>query len=179
MPRFLLVLALFLVACQDEAPPPDDPAPTSASAATTDVIPGETLLERFPEAVGPYPRGASSTDLDGALGYQVSRATARYTADIDRPGPAVVVNLLDLGTAEMAENMGYGWGTAADTTGAETFDGYPAQVEASERTRTVQVRILVGERFLVEVRGEAIARDRVDEAVRALDLDGLAALATR
>lgn len=176
MPRFLLALALLLVACQDEAPPPEDPAAT-ASPSTTDVIPGETLLERFPEAVGPYPLGASSTDLDGALGYQVSRATARYTADIDRPGPAVVVNLLDLGTAEMAENMGFGWGTAADTTGAETYDGYPARVEASDRTRTVQVRLLVAHRFLVEVRGEAVARDRVDEAIRSLDLDGLAALA--
>ena len=171
-----LVGVLLLAACQDA----DSPEPTPASAApSTEVLAGETLLERFPEEVGPYPLGASSTDLDGALGFQVSRATARYTMDVDQPGPAVSIDVLDLGTAEMVQNMGFGWGTEADTTGVENFDGHPAQIEASERTRSTKIRALVGERFLVEVTGEGVAREHVEEATRALDLDGLAAIATR
>ncbi|MEM1118186.1 MAG: hypothetical protein AAF845_07250 [Bacteroidota bacterium] len=172
-----LTAALALAACQDADAPEALPAPPTPEAAT--VIDGEVLLERFPEAIGPYPLAASSAEIDGALGFEVARATARYTVDINVLGPAVVINVLDLGSAEMAENMGYGWGLAPDTAGTEAFDGYPAQRESGNRTRTEKLRVLVGQRFLVEVTGEGAAYDRVEEATRALDLDDLAAIAAR
>lgn len=180
MPRLIsacLLGALALTGCGDAET--DVPATdTRAASPNADgVVQPERLLDRFPEAVGPFPMGASSTDIDGALGYQVARATARYTVNIDRPGPAVVLNVLDLGTSEMAENMGYGWGTGADTTDVDSFEGFPAQIEANERRRTNEVRVLVADRFLIEALGEGADMDLVREAARSLDLAGLAALA--
>lgn len=148
-------------------------------APAAGVVSGETLLERFPEEVGPYPLAASSTSIDGALGYEVSSATARYTADTNRAGPAVVLNVLDVGSPDMATNMGYGWGTGADTAGVETFEGFPARVGRNPQRGIQEVRILVGGRFFVEAQGEGVDRALVEEAARALDLRGLAALAGR
>ena len=179
-PLHALGLAFALAACGDADAPPTDVPPAdgpSEASATVEVMDPEFLLARFPEAVGPHPLARSSTNVDGALGYQVSRATARYTVNIDRLGPNVILNVLDVGTADMAENMGYGWGTGADTTGVTEFEGFPARIVSDPRQRKEEVRVLVARRFLVESLGEGVDADLVREAARSLDLPGLAAMA--
>ena len=174
--RLLAVLALLpLAACGDADTPAEAPeAPTVR--AESGVLDHESLLARFPETVSTLPQAAASGETDGALGYEVTRATVTYTRNIDVPGPTVVVNVLDLGSAEMVRNAGYGWAldaSAADT----TFAGYPAEMPPRTRGGRTSVTVVVGDRFVIESKGEAMPQDATEEAVRALGLPALDSLA--
>ena len=159
-----LAAAYGLAACGGggaDAPPPVPAAPA--------VVAGDALRARLPARVGALDRAEVTTEVQGALGAEVSRATARYGSP---DGPAVVLTLTDLATAEMVERMGYGWGLGA-APGADRLDGRPAQTE--EGPTGASVRVLVAERFLVEAEGPD--RDLAEAAVRAVDLGALAAAA--
>ena len=169
----LAASALALAACSsDDAPETSEPV----AATSGRVLDSDALLGRFPADVQGLPRAATSGDVEGALGYEVSRATATYTNNIDVPGPNVVLNVIDTGSATMTERMGYGWGVA----GAEpdtTFEGYPAQIQPRTAGGKTALNVLVGDRFLIEAKGEAVPTETTEDAVRALDLAALAALA--
>lgn len=168
----LLVGAVAVAACQDADAPDVGETPPPVR-----VVSGAVLLGTLPEAVGPFARETSDTGRDGALGVQVARATTRYVSG--ESGPAVVLTVLDVGSAEMAENMGYGWGTGADTVDMETFDGFPVRVVSDPARDAEEVRLLVADRFLVEAVGEGADRAAVEAAAHAVDLTRLAALAGR
>ena len=165
--RAALVLALLaLSSCTDDTPTADaDPAP--------EVLTEMQLLDRLPTAISGLRRGATTTETDGALGVQVVRASANYVGP-DRD-TFVGLNLMDLGSAEMAQNMGYGWGlTAAPDT---LIGGHPARAEQSGGRRVVQ--ILVGGRFLIEAASNGVPAAEVDAAAQSPDLAGLARIAAR
>ena len=165
--RTALVLALLtLPACADDAPT-GEPAP--AAEALTEL----QLLDRLPTTVSGLRRGATSTETDGALGVQVVRASANYVGP-DRD-TFLGLNLMDLGSAEMAQNMGYGWGLGADPD--TLIGGHPARAEQRGARRVVQV--LVGERFLIEAASSGVPAAEVDAAAQAPDLAGLARIAAR
>lgn len=177
-----VLLPLALAACQssDDAAPP--PAPGEPAAV-------ETLQSLFPEAVRNLQRTSVGGELEGALGFQVSRAVARYGANVAENRPFVVLAVLDTGSAEMAGNMGFGWGLSGRTpeTGRATLsqealepttlDGHPARRSASSSAGRTDLEVLVAERFYVEAHGSLVDPGVLDEAVRGLDLDRLAALA--
>lgn len=140
-------------------------APTAAPVEV--LAPGE-LAARLPAAVGGLARADVDTSAQSALGAEVAEASARYGDG------AASVTLTDLGTAEMVEMMGYGWGLGG---GAEQVDGHPARVEAGVGGAAT-VRVVVGERFVVEAAAEG-GRDVAEAAVRGVDLAGLAAAAGR
>lgn len=156
-PLVAALVAVALAACGGEDPAAPDPAPAPAP-----VLSAEALQERLPPAVGPLRREAVATDAQEALGVEVASATARYAAP---SGDGVRLTLTDLGTVEMVERMGYGWGLDG-AAAADRLDGHPAEVEAGA------VRVLVAQRFLVEAEG-----DLAEAAVRAVDLGALAAAA--
>lgn len=170
-----LVLVLFasiaLVACAEDASPDVVETVDTERVFTTDA-----LLSRFPADVMGLPQAATSGETDGALGFEVTRATASYTNNIDRPGPTVVLNVLDLGSATMAERMGYGWGVAGGEPDT-TFEGYPAKVMPRTQGGKTAVSVMVGDRFLIESSGDAVPMSATEDAVRSLDLDVLSALA--
>lgn len=163
MTRLALLASLVtaLSACADDpAPAPAEPGPAPA------VLSAETLEDRLPPSVGPLDREATATDAQKALGAEVVSATARYSSP---EGGAVNLTITDLGTAEMVEMMGYGWGLAGATP-PDRLGDYPAEVGAGG------VRVLVAERFLVEAEGSV---DWAEDAVEAVDLDALAEAAGR
>jgi hypothetical protein len=148
-------------------------------------LPAEKLLELFPGAVRNLPEVGRSNDVQGAPGFEVSRATIRYGILTEVEGPAVTLSIMDLRDAAMAETMGFGWGINPDPAGtlsgqgtterieAEMFDGYPARRTRDATLRRDQLKLVVNKRFLVEVRGEGVDPDVVDEAMRAIELDKL------
>ena len=170
MTRLLLVPALAVLAgCGDPAPPVADGG-ADDDFATVDVPPADVvsaadLAGWLPAEVEGLGRVAVVDSADAALGAEVTRASASYG-----PGPDVTVAVADLGSADMAEMMGYGWGLGGR---AEALvAGHPAQAEGGVAGRPYEHRVLVAERFLVEAESgrEALA----EAAVRAVDLDGLA-----
>ena len=170
MTRLLLALAaIVLAACGDPAPP-DTAGGADGDFATVDVPPADVvsaadLAGWLPAEVEGLARLAVADSADAALGAEVTRASAAYG-----PGPGVTVAVSDLGSADMAEMMGYGWGLAGRA--GTLVAGHPAQAEGGVAGRPYERRVLVAERFLVEAESD---RDALAEAaVRAVDLDGLA-----
>lgn len=180
----VLILATGLVACRSGA---DEAAPESALPGGEPVS-VEQLQALFPDAVGTLPRLSVEGDVEGALGFQVSRAAARYGAGPVENRPHVTIAVLDTGSTEMAGHLGFSWGVApaasepvdeASTPQAMstlTLYGHPARRTADSGARP-RLEILVGGRFHVEASGVLVDPDVLDVAVRGLDLERLAALA--
>ena len=172
--RLPLALCLALAACGTDAAP-DDAAPAApppgfdtAEAPVAEVVDASALTARLPAEVAGRPQAAVVDSVDAALGAEVSRAVARYGA-----GPDVTVSVADLGSAAMAEMMGYGWGL--DGSARAEVGGHPAQTGGGVAGRPYVHRVLVAGRFFVEARSADAAL--AEAAVRAVDLDGLMALA--
>ena len=170
MTRLLLVPALVAFAACGDPAPPDAAGGADGDVATVDVPPADVvsaadLAAWLPAEVEGLARVAVVDSADAALGAEVTRASAVYG-----PGPDVTVAVSDLGSADMAEMMGYGWGLAGRA--GTVVAGYAAQAEGGVAGRPYEHRVLVAERFLVEAESdrEALA----EAAVRTVDLDGLA-----
>ncbi|MDT0632897.1 hypothetical protein RQM47_12410 [Rubrivirga sp. S365] len=169
MPRPTLVatLALALAACGDPAAP-GGAAPSSSAAGgavgveAPPVLDASALGAWLPASVGMQPRQAVRDTADAALGAEISRASATY-------GPDLSLSVTDLGTADMAEMMGYGWALGGPP--PLDVDGHPAQASGGVG-RPHTVRVLAGRRFLVEAESPDAAA--AEAAARAVDLDGLA-----
>ena len=160
----LLALSVALAACGADAPPADAPDFDTAEAPAAQVVAAGDLATRLPSEVAGRPRVAVVDSVDAALGAEVTRAVARYGE-----GPEVTVSVADLGSAEMAEMMGYGWGLGGPA--PAEVGGHPAQTGGGVAGRPYTHRVLVAGRFFVEARSDDAAL--AEAAVRAVDLDGL------
>ena len=179
--RLLAALALIpLAACADADGPAVAEAPGAsapgASAPAPDVLSPDTLRALFPDSVSGFPRTAASGRTEGALGVEVARAAATYAEDASGAGPTVEVRVVDLGSPSMVERSGYGWGLRGNTPDT-VFAGLPAEVEPLTPGGRTAVRVVVGERFLVEAEGQGAPLRTTEEAVRRLASGRLADLA--
>lgn len=174
-----------------DGPPPEAPAtPAEAMAQVTAALQGaggegaepvdpEVLAARMPEEVDGLPRVDVERMQGGGMGMSVTSVKAEY-----EEGPRrVSVTITD---ASGAPGMGVA-GMAAwsmvdfdrsDANGYErttTFQGFRA-MESSSRSGgrlTTELSILVGDRFIVQLTGQEVEVEVLEEAARALDLDGL------
>ena len=160
-----VALAVALAACGPDAPGGAD-APgdlDTADAPPAAVLDAAALAAWLPPEVEGSSRLAVADSADAALGAEVTRASASY-------GPDVTLSVSDLGSADMVEMMGYGWGLGGPAE-AEVA-GHPAQAGGGVAGRPHAHRVLVARRFLVEAESPRAAL--AEAAVRAVDLDGLA-----
>ena len=162
-----VALAVALAACGPDAPGGAD-APGDLDAVDVPpavVLDAAALAAWLPAEVAGSSRIAVADSADAALGAEVTRASAAYG-----PGPDVTLSVSDLGSADMVEMMGYGWGL--DGPAEAEVAGHPAQAGGGVAGRPYAHRVLVARRFLVEAESPRAAR--AEAAVRAVDLDGLA-----
>ena len=166
MTRFLvLALAGTLAACGPEGGAEEPAAFDEAEAPPVDVLDAAALGEWLPDEVAGLARAAVVDSTDAALGAEVTRAVARYG-----PGPDVRLAVADLGSSDMAEMMGYGWGLGGRAT--EAIGAHPARSGGGVAGRPYTHRALVAGRFLVEAESPDAAL--AEAAVAAVDLDALA-----
>lgn len=165
-----VALILFAGGCRTEH---EDVA--TEEPAADEVVAVESLRQRLPEAVGELTQTEVEGEVQSALGAEVAGAMARYAGD---SGDRLALAVTDFGSAEMAEMMGYGWGLGA-ADGVERIDGHPAAVDAGPTAGEATIRVLVGERFLIESVAEGGGVDAARAGVQSLDLAALAALGGR
>ena len=165
MIRFpVLILVFALAACG-----PGGGAETPSELDAVDVPPAAVLDAAalggwLPAEVAGLDRAGLVDSTDAALGAEVTRAVASYGA------ADVRLAVADLGSADMAEMMGYGWGLGGRA--SESVGGHPAQASGGGAGRPHTYRALVAGRFLVEAVSADAALART--AVAAVDLDALA-----
>lgn len=137
-----------------------------AEEGPTEPIDFRQLRDLLPaEALG-FAQSDAAGSKDGAMGFSVSKASAKYTNDETNAELA----LTDLGGAQFAMMMGLAWTMAAidreTATGFERtqkFDDQPGYAEYDSERRSGKIQILVAERFLIEASGNGVTFEQLEE----------------
>ncbi len=146
-----------------------------------DVEPVEASVLRdfLPASLDGRTREQVESQKDGAMGFYVSTASARYPGD-DR---LVEIALIDMGGLADPSMLGFAWEderSSRETDGGYermvTFDGYRAHEKYDRDTRRGEMVVLVADRFIVAVEGEGVPMTAVKDALSRIDLGRLETL---
>ncbi len=138
-----------------------------------------TLKAFVPEELAGLARESYSAERNGAIGFEVSVAKARYAAD---DGRSIELEIADMGAAKGIMGLA-GW--AAIQKEEESSDGYEKVYTAGGRLTHEQWHesgqwgeygLIVGDRFAVKVQGNKVDMDTLKSAAESLDLGELEAL---
>jgi hypothetical protein len=154
-------------------------AALGGGAAKVEALPLERIKSFLPDSLAGLPRKSISAERNGAMGMQVSKGEATYAAD---SGPELNVEITDLGGAQ-GLLMFAAW--ASIESEKQTDTGYEKTYRSSgriihEEWNTAEQRgeysVVLGDRFVVKVSGNASDVEQLRKASGALDLAGLEAL---
>lgn len=159
----------------------------SEMGENVETIAAKDLKAMLPETVAGMKRVKASASKDGAFGYTVSSAEAVYRSD-DGDGRMVTLTINDLGSMQSVARMGLNW--LSSEIDEETESGFRRTTEYkghkavesyqdSGRSTRGQKSVFVDGRFVVDVTGENVSFDDIEEVVAAVPLDDLEATATR
>jgi len=139
------------------------------------------LKALLPDALPGYKRTSATGEKAGAMGVVMSQANADYNAD---GGAHLSIKLLDIGSMSGPLALGLaGWASAEIDRETETgyekstvLGGNKAFEKYDNRSKHGEINVLVGNRFIVEVKGRDVKVDDLKAAVGKLDLGKLASL---
>jgi hypothetical protein len=150
------------------------------SGGKVESLPPEQLKPFVPDTLAGMKRTQLSVDKSGALGMQVSNATATYSDDGQHQ---LSLKITDTGSLKGLVGLASGWaGVEQDT---ETDTGYDKTYKSGghlvhekwdSRGNFGDYGVVVGDRFSVDVSGNAASIDQLKAAVSGIDLAGLEAL---
>lgn len=147
--------------------------------AKVESLPPDRLKAFLPETLAGLPRRTLSAERNAAMGMQISEGRATYG---DGQGRDLTLEITDLGSAQGVMALA-GW--AAIESEKRTETGYEKTVR--ERGRIVheewdgarksgEYSVVLGERFVAKVRGDASDIGQLRQALGSIDLAGLEAL---
>ena len=150
------------------------------SGGKVESLPPDQIKPFVPDSLQGLKRTQLSVDRGGALGVQVSKATATYADDGQR---RLTLEITDTGSLKGLVGFASGWaGVEQDT---ETDSGYDKTYKIGgqlvhekwdRRGNTGEYGVIVGDRFSVDVTGSAASIDDLKAAVASVNLSGLEAL---
>lgn len=190
-----VLVSLTALACwRDDHPVPvDRRAAREASPAEPGLamqpVDFRVLRELLPSTFDGLPRQRVGGETSGALGVKVSRATAEYYAEdvaASAASPLAVVTITDLAGLEGRSLLSIAAWLMADIdreteSGYErtmTYRGHPAYEKYSNlRAPTSRFEVLVRERYVVEIMGDAMEMENLKAELDQFDLQRLERLA--
>jgi hypothetical protein len=136
------------------------------------------LKALLPESLPGMKRTDATGEKSSAMGMQVSNAEGRYSAD---NGGSMRVKITDIGSMTGLAGMAmYAWATVSvdreSDTGYEktsTISGYKSHEKYDKSSKSGEVSVLVGDRFVVEVDGSDVDMDAIKNALGKVDLGKL------
>lgn len=189
-----------VVACGGEAPPPRTPMEDAAVSMTdamqqmqgaveqmakvatseAPLVPAETLQSRFPNTVDGMDLVDSERTQGGAMGINISTATARYE---DGGARSLTITITDAGKAGLLTALGAAWANV--TVDRVTRDGFERTVtidgnrgfEREQRSADGAERelsIVTGNRLLVQLEGANVSMDVLRRTLDRLRVSSLA-----
>ena len=134
-----------------------------------DMLPGDAAGLKRTEATG---------EKTSAMGLQVSNANGRYSNDA---GASMTIKITDIGSMTgLAGMAAYAWAaTEVDResdTGYEktsSFNGFKSHEKYDKSSKSGEISVLVGNRFVAEVSGNDVDLDAMKDALSKIDLKKL------
>jgi len=154
-------------------------AAKQAEAGTATATDPEALKAFLPASVAGYTRGEVSASSGGAGGYQGSQADAQYAKGeanmrlevTDMGAAGALAGMASAFNVKSSKETAVGYEKVGMVGGRMTQESYDRQAKHGEYS------VLVGERFMVQAKGDGVTMDELKAAVGAVDagrLEGLA-----
>ena len=139
------------------------------------------LKALLPEEVSGFKRKEAKGEKNGAMGLSISEASARYEGE---GGARLRIKIVDVGSLSGPMAMGLaGWASLEidreSDDGYEkttTFSGRKAVEKYNNSSKHGEIKVLLSNRFIVEVDGNQMKMDDVKAAAGKLDLNKLEGL---
>ena len=152
-----------------------------ATAEQAEAVAADTLRGILPTSLTGMERTDASAERNPLMGVEMTTAHARYEA---ADGGSIRITITDAGNMPGPMRTGlaawavveYDRQTDAGYEKSGTYGGFKGMEEYDTKNRRGAVRVFVADRFLVEVEGDGVAMDSVQEAVGQIDLKKLVAL---
>lgn len=147
--------------------------------AKVEALSPDRLKAFLPETLAGLPRRTLSAERNAAMGLQISEGKARYG---DGQGRELALEITDMGGAQ-GVMMFAGW--AAIESEKQTETGYEKTLRENGRIvheewdsarKSGEFSMVLGERFVAKVSGDAADIGQLKQALGAIDLAGLEAL---
>jgi len=154
-------------------------AAKQAEAGTATATDPEALKAFLPASFAGYTRGEVSASSGGAGGYQGSQADAEYT----KGDANMRLEVTDLGAAGALAGMASAFNVKSSKESGTSYEkvgmvaGRMTQESYDRAAKHGEYSVLVGERFMVQARGDNVTMDELKAAVGSVDagrLEGLA-----
>ncbi len=150
-----------------------------------EVVDHKALKDILPKEVAGMTRTSASAERRGAMGFNVSQASAEYRTDegdgmlslsIDDIGGAGALAQLGLDMLEYEENTE----TENGFKRSGQYKGYRSieQMQTMGGRSLSEMTVFVGERFIVRIDAQDVPFEQVREVADDIDLDALAEMAT-
>ena len=147
----------------------------NANASKVETVDFRELKALLPESLRGMKRTTATGEKHGAMGIQISTAEGRYASD---DGNSVTVTIADIGSVTgLAGLATYAWASTEidrDSDGGyektTMFKGFKAFEKYDRQSRSGELSVLVGGRFVVGAEGNGIDMDALKSALGNVDL---------
>ncbi len=155
-------------------------AALGAGGGKVEALPPERIKQFLPESLAGLKREESSAERNGAVGLQVSKATATYS---DGAARRLELEITDTGSLKGLVGFTASWAGVeqereTDSGFEKTYreGGQLAHEKWDNRTHRGEYGLVIADRFSVSVAGEAASIGDLKSALTGVDLAGLNAL---
>lgn len=140
------------------------------------------LKALLPESLSGMKRTDATGEKTSAMGMQVSNAEGRYSAD--NGGGSMTIKITDIGSMTgLAGMTAYAWASVNidresdnEYEKTSTLGGYKSHEKYNKSSKSGEVSVLVGDRFVVDVDGNNVEMDAIKGALSKVDLGKLNAM---
>jgi len=148
------------------------------SGKKVETVDYKELKALLPESLPGMKRTDASGEKNAAMGMQISNSEGRYRAD---DGSSMTIKITDIGSMTGLAGMAtYAWArTEVDRESdngyekTSTIGGYKSREKYDKPSKSGEVSVLVGDRFVVEVDGSNVDMDAIKSALGKVDLGKL------
>ncbi len=155
-----------------------DKAKEMQEKGPVDPVDFRKLKEMLPSSAGGMERTEATGEKNGTMGFSLSQAEGKYEKD----DANMEVNIVDTGGVGGMAMMGMAaWAMAEvdkeTATGYEkttTIDGHKAYEKYDNEGKDGELNVLVGNRFIVTVKGRNVSMDQMKDTLDDIDLSKLA-----
>lgn len=137
------------------------------------------LKDMLPASLGSLKRTDATGEKSAAIGMQVSHAEGHYS---DEQGNAnITLKITDIGSMTGLAGMAtYAWAMAdmdrESSSGYEktaNFNGYKSHEKWDNSTKSGEISVLIGDRFVAEVNGDGVGMNALKDALSKINLKKL------